>query len=348
MGVNKVKYGANVVLDISSDTVTADKLMQGYTAHDNTGTLITGTATGGGTGAISVVDTTDTHGGTIRTITALDISDTTAVASDVAQGKYFYTADGTKTEGTSTGGGGGSVTQDQDGFIVLPPTGGGGSSDNWSWMGKNPTKVKTILNEKVYLKDTDYATWTPSSTTGTIVASQTLTSETIDLGLYDAIVVYRFHSHFEYGSGATVSGKMLEWVYGNSNIYCGRPTNTPTWESGIYSSATSVSPSSGVASIYTDNQGNEAFSNSPYYGVYVGGGFNSSYSVANSVMTITPKTPIVNAKCNTTYFSETNASVVDQSTSYYEQSAELWIVDKWTSPVGTQVKEVLKIMEEAL
>lgn len=64
---------------------------------------------GGGTPAISVVDTTDTAGGTIRTITALDISDTTAVASDVAQGKYFYTAAGVKTAGTASGGGGGAT-----------------------------------------------------------------------------------------------------------------------------------------------------------------------------------------------------------------------------------------------
>jgi len=32
--------------------------------------------------------------------TVKDVSDTTAVAGDVATGKYFYTSDGTKTEGT--------------------------------------------------------------------------------------------------------------------------------------------------------------------------------------------------------------------------------------------------------
>lgn len=47
--VNKVQLADGTsLIDISSDTVTADKLMQGYTAHDRTGALITGTATGGG------------------------------------------------------------------------------------------------------------------------------------------------------------------------------------------------------------------------------------------------------------------------------------------------------------
>ncbi len=35
-----------------------------------------------------------------------DVTDTTAVAADVASGKYFYTAAGMRTQGTNSGGGG--------------------------------------------------------------------------------------------------------------------------------------------------------------------------------------------------------------------------------------------------
>lgn len=44
--------------------------------------------------------------------TIIDISDTTAVASDVASGKFFYTAAGAKTAGTGTGGGGAITIND--------------------------------------------------------------------------------------------------------------------------------------------------------------------------------------------------------------------------------------------
>lgn len=50
MAVNKVIYGGSTLIDLSGDTVTADKLLAGYTAHGADGTAITGTLQSDGSG----------------------------------------------------------------------------------------------------------------------------------------------------------------------------------------------------------------------------------------------------------------------------------------------------------
>lgn len=42
---NKVIYGGKTLIDLTGDTITADKLDAGITAHDKSGALITGTST---------------------------------------------------------------------------------------------------------------------------------------------------------------------------------------------------------------------------------------------------------------------------------------------------------------
>ena len=42
MAVNKVIYGSDTVIDLTSDTVAANKMLSGTTAHDKSGALITG------------------------------------------------------------------------------------------------------------------------------------------------------------------------------------------------------------------------------------------------------------------------------------------------------------------
>ena len=71
MAVNKVVYGATVLVDLTGDTVTANKLLKGATAHDASGELITGTMKAG-----------------------IDTSDATATASDIAKDKTAYVAEG--------------------------------------------------------------------------------------------------------------------------------------------------------------------------------------------------------------------------------------------------------------
>lgn len=43
--INKVVYGGNTLIDLTADTVSADKLASGITAHDKSGAVITGTNT---------------------------------------------------------------------------------------------------------------------------------------------------------------------------------------------------------------------------------------------------------------------------------------------------------------
>ena len=42
MAYNKVVYGGNVLIDLTEDTVSADKLLSGYTAHGKDGNSIIG------------------------------------------------------------------------------------------------------------------------------------------------------------------------------------------------------------------------------------------------------------------------------------------------------------------
>lgn len=56
--------------------------------------------------------------------TLIDITGTTAVAADVAEGKVFYSADGTQTTGTATGGGGYTLTTIAPQQTVTPASNG--------------------------------------------------------------------------------------------------------------------------------------------------------------------------------------------------------------------------------
>ena len=75
--VNKVvQSDGTVLMDITDTTATADKILSGYTAYGANGEKITGTASsGGGAGGVAmIVDTLDAAGGTIREITATELT----------------------------------------------------------------------------------------------------------------------------------------------------------------------------------------------------------------------------------------------------------------------------------
>lgn len=97
MSINKVVYGGKTLIDLTGDTVTADKLLSGITAHGKDGDLVTGACT-----------------------FDVDSNDATVAVAEILSGKTAY-ARGTKLVGTmpNNGAATGKIST-KDGAYTIP------------------------------------------------------------------------------------------------------------------------------------------------------------------------------------------------------------------------------------
>ena len=118
MSVNKVVYGGKTLIDLTGDTVTADKVLEGFTTHDKSGASITGTCT------------FDVNSG-----------DATVSVAEMLTGKTAY-ARGTKLTGTMPNNG--AVTgkiSTKDGAYIIPQ----GYHDGSGTVGISETEKEKLI-----------------------------------------------------------------------------------------------------------------------------------------------------------------------------------------------------------
>lgn len=166
--VNKVIFGGDVIMDISSDTVAANKLLSGITAHDKSGAPITGECT---------YDS--------------DTTDADATTDEILSGKYAY-VNKAKIQGTMTNQGEKHYTLSaRDSEVSIPAgyhDGSGGiglaSADKAALIAGNLRQGVTVLGVEGTMSNMEgvkatSASVTPYTTSQTIVPT--------DLGDYNSI-----------------------------------------------------------------------------------------------------------------------------------------------------------------
>ena len=122
MAINKVVYGGDVLIDLTGDTVTAEQLAKGATAHDKSGAKITGTSTKDS-----------------------DTQDATAGVAEILNGKTAY-ARGSKVTGTMKNNGAVSGTiSTKAGQYTVPQ----GFHDGSGKVGISPTEQAKIIPENI-------------------------------------------------------------------------------------------------------------------------------------------------------------------------------------------------------
>ena len=232
--------------------------------------------------SVPFVELPKTGGGTSRFD---DCSVVTAEAVDVSAGKIFVAADGTITQGTGSGGGGG---------LVL---------------------VKTFPTLEIPFADTAFNGWTPSATAKAILATQTVgTFTATDIADYDYFVRQRIYAHLAYVEGTSAAKGMFQFSCGeNWNAQTRRSSTATTLNAGNINQNVNESVSTTYLNKYYNGGWVAIYSSA--YGIYPSNTAQTLSSTTAASPTVTVKTAVINAKCNTTYFSTAMAGNVDQDAS---------------------------------
>lgn len=194
-------------------------------------------------------------------------------------------------------------------------------SGSMSWLGAGAELVHEITPITVALKDTDFNTWTPSTTAATVVASQTLSGSTQKYVATDLLL----DGGYNY---------INIWCMKLPVVYTGSPTNTARtlFSCGLlvqaifrrYSSYTNlldgnmnnnVTAQTTLATFerYYNSSSSLTYTNAASYGFYFANVAPTISSTTAQSPTITLKTPTMSARCSTTYLSTANCGLVDKT-----------------------------------
>ena len=139
--------------------------------------------------AVPAVTLPKTGGGTA---TFTDVTDTTAAASDVASGKYFYTAAGVKTEGTASGGGGTPMH-----IGKIESTGATSSTVTFDNLGGAPLAFSIIIDDAI-------APGSPSKVAAVVYDGNSLHGQSITNTNNAQVSYYNTGLSYTYNNGTLV------------------------------------------------------------------------------------------------------------------------------------------------
>lgn len=198
----------------------------------------------------------------------------------------------------------------------------------WSYLGDGATKISNFADFSIALKDTDFDTWTPSTTAALILDTATFGTFSADVANYDYVIKWQFWTDLKYNAGATL--KVMP--YKQRSIALFNTYRRPRYYSDVQAENFNYNLISGVDNVasilYYNSSGNLTPQNTGAYGFYATAGAPTLSSTTANNITITLPRPKLYARCSTTYMATARASEIDKTNSKLYLRCEVFRVKK--------------------
>ena len=226
-----------------------------------------------------------------------DVSGTTASATDVKNPKKFYLPDGSFETGSYV----------------------------WDFKGDDATLLQTIYQTTATaLSATSYATWTPSTTAKVIKAAATAGTFSADFSQYDYLIRWQFQFIAAYQEGATLKAAPIKEVIELWQALTRRPNSLSNIAAANFNSNACITFQTVPLIDYYNTSGTRAYAFTGSYGFYPSATTATFSSSTSNSPTVTVKTPAINSRCSTTYFSTTSAANIDQTNSIFKLRGDIF------------------------
>lgn len=226
-----------------------------------------------------------------------DVSADTATVGDVKSGKTFHLANGSLGTGTLA----------------------------WNFKGDEPEFIEQFYDSGyIALANTNFATWTPSTTATIIKAVASVKTFSADMVNYEYLIRWRCQFVAVYPEGTTMIAAPVREIADLWQCIYRRPNSLANVAASNFNGNACTTLMSVPLLEYYNASGAHTYTYAMSYGIYPGLTAATFSNSTSNTPTVTIKAPSYNARCSATYFNTSIAAVIDQTESKFKLIGQLY------------------------